>query len=93
MAGTITPIRRSEESLPIRRICTTYCAAFVLVLQELVGGRTTGVLPILQNIFLEGLRPSGPVQEAIGQFVAARQVAGHPVIVTRWERELKKKNG
>jgi hypothetical protein len=54
-------------------------------LQELVGGRTMEVLPNLQNIFLEGYDPSGPVEEAIGQFVASRQVASHPVAVSRWE--------
>jgi hypothetical protein len=43
------------------------------------------VLPNLQNIFLEGHDPSGPVDEAIGQFVASRQVASHPVAVSRWE--------
>jgi hypothetical protein len=38
----------------------------------------TVVLPALQNMFLEGLdslESSGPVQEGIGQFVAARQSA------------------
>jgi hypothetical protein len=54
-------------------------------LQELVGRRTRGVLPILQNIFLEELEPSGPVQEAIAQFVAARQVTNHPIAVSRWD--------
>jgi hypothetical protein len=54
-------------------------------LQELIGARTTEVLPTLQNIFLEGLHPPGPVQECIGQFVAARQVAGHPIAISRWE--------
>jgi hypothetical protein len=53
-------------------------------LQELVGRRTTEVLPTLQNIFLEELELSGPVQEAIGQFVAARQVIGHPIAVSPW---------
>jgi hypothetical protein len=43
-------------------------------LQELAGTRATEVLPTLQNIFLEGLGPSGPVQEGIQQFVATRQV-------------------
>ena len=60
-------------------------------LQELVEGRATEVLstvlPTLQNIFVEGLELSGPVQEGIGQFVAARQVAGHPIAVSRWTRE------
>jgi hypothetical protein len=52
-------------------------------LQELVGGRTTEVLPSLQNIFLAGFDRSGPssFQEAIGQFVAARQLSGHPIVV------------
>jgi hypothetical protein len=50
-------------------------------LQELVGGRTTEVLPSLQNIFLERFEPSGPFQEAIGQFVAARQLSGRPIAV------------
>jgi hypothetical protein len=51
-------------------------------LQELVGERVIEVLPALQNIFLEEFHPSGPVQEAIGKFVAARQLAGHPIIVS-----------
>jgi F-box-like len=56
-------------------------------LQELVGGRTTEVLPTLQNIFLEGHpSSSGPVQEGIGQFVATRQVTRRPVAVSRWDR-------
>ena len=54
-------------------------------LQELVGGRTTGVLPALQNISLKGLQPSGPVQEGIGQFVASRQVTSRPIAVYRWD--------
>ena len=55
-------------------------------LQELVGGRTTEVLPTLQNIFLEGLQPSGPDQEGIVKFVAARQLSDHPITVSLWER-------
>jgi hypothetical protein len=50
-------------------------------LQELVGGRTTDVLPSLQNIFLEKFEQSGAFQEAIGQFVAVRQLSGHPIAV------------
>jgi hypothetical protein len=55
-------------------------------LQELVEGRTAEVLPALQNIFLEELLPSGPVQEGIGKFVAARQLSGHSVTVSLWEK-------
>jgi hypothetical protein len=50
-------------------------------LQELVGGRTTEVLPSVQNVFLEKFEPSGAFQEAIGQFVAARQLSGHPIAI------------
>jgi hypothetical protein len=53
----------------------------VSALEELVGGRTMEVLPSLQNIFLNLFELSGPFQEAIGQFLAARQLSGHPVAV------------
>jgi hypothetical protein len=57
-------------------------------LQELVGARTTDVLPTLENIFLAGLQPSGPLQEGIEKFVAARQLISHPVAVSRsWNPE------
>jgi hypothetical protein len=49
----------------------------VSALQELIGDRTTEVLPILKNTFLEGFQAPGPVQEGIGQFVAARQLTRH----------------
>jgi hypothetical protein len=55
-------------------------------LQELVGESTAEVLPVLQNIFLEELEPSGPVQEVIGKLVAAREVTTHPISVLSWER-------
>jgi hypothetical protein len=48
-------------------------------LQELDGEGAIQVLPMLQAIFLEGLQSRGPVQEAIGQFVAVRQLSGHMV--------------
>jgi hypothetical protein len=59
----------------------------VPALQEPVEGRVTEVLPTLQNIFLEGLEPAGPVQEGIGNFVAARQITSLPIAVSRWVRE------
>jgi hypothetical protein len=55
-------------------------------------GRATDVLPTLENIFLEGLESSGPVQEEIGRFVAARQVSSHPVTISLWENSEKDKN-
>jgi hypothetical protein len=59
----------------------------VPALQELVGERTTEVLPVLQKIFLGGRRRSGPVREGIRQFVATQQVTSHPVAVSRWFRQ------
>ena len=53
-------------------------------LQELVGGRSMEVFPTLQNVFLKGLQPSGPVQEGIGQFISSRQAIGRPIAVSRW---------
>ena len=61
-------------------------SCIVPALEELVGGRTTEVLPALRNIFLEGLQPSEPIQEGIGQFVASRQVTNHPIAITCWIR-------
>jgi hypothetical protein len=54
-------------------------------LQELVGGSTTEVLPSLENIFLEGFQPSGPLHEGIEKFVAARRLTSHPVAVSGWD--------
>jgi hypothetical protein len=55
-------------------------------LRELVAGESvTEVLPALRSILLEEPLPLGPVQEAIGQFVAARQLAGHPITVSHWK--------
>ena len=66
-------------------LCDEFAPRIVFALQELVGVRTTEVLSNLQNIFLEDLQVSGPVQEGIRQFVAARQVTGHPIAVSRWD--------
>ena len=56
-------------------------------LQELVGDRITEVFPNLQNIFVNGLEPSGPFQENIGQLVAARQLSDHPIAISLWDRD------
>ena len=52
-------------------------------LQEFVESRATEFLPALQNIFVEGLKSSGLVQESIGHFVAARQVVGQRIAISR----------
>ena len=53
-------------------------------LQELVGRRTTEVLPTLKNIFSGVFQPSRPIHEGIEKFVTARRLTNHPVAVSFW---------
>ena len=70
-------------------VCKKFVPRIAPVLQELVVGRTTEVLPTLENIFLEGFQPpSGPLHEGIKPFLAARRLTGQPVAVSRWDRDL-----
>ncbi len=59
-----------------------FAAGVAAALQEFVG---TEVLPSLQNIFVEGLEPSGPFLKNIGQFVATRRLSGHPITFFVWD--------
>jgi hypothetical protein len=65
-----------------------FAPGIAAALQELPGTRITGVLPSLQNIFVQELEPLGAFQENIGQFVAARQLSGHPITISVWECPL-----
>jgi len=60
-----------------------FAPGIAAALQDIVG---TEVLPSLQNIFVEGLELSGPFQDNIGQFVAARELSGHSITVSVWDR-------
>ena len=68
-------------------LCEKIVLHIAPALQEFVGGRTTEVLPTLENIFLERFQPSEPLHEGIEEFVAARRFTGHPVAVSRWDRD------
>jgi hypothetical protein len=46
----------------------------------------TEVLPALENVFIEKLRLYGPVAEAFWVFSSARQLSGHPIVVSHWDR-------
>ncbi|KAF8503244.1 hypothetical protein F5888DRAFT_1886945 [Russula emetica] len=59
-----------------------FASCIAPALQELAGE----VLPSLQNLFLEDLHTSGHADEAIGKFVAARRLAGHPIVFSNWDR-------
>jgi hypothetical protein len=54
-------------------------------LQELAEDRGTKVLSSLQNISIAESQSSESIQEAIGQFAAARELSGWPVTVDTWE--------
>jgi hypothetical protein len=49
------------------------------------GERTMNVLPMLRDLFLERPRPSESLPETVVSFIAARKLAGHPVVVHRRE--------
>ena len=56
-------------------------------LEELAGEGVMGVLPALQNIFLQGPKPSERIKKSIGEFIAARQVLDSPVTVYQRDGE------
>ena len=58
-----------------------------LALQELVGERTTVVLPTLKNIFVKSFEPPGTLHEGLEDFVAARRLTSHPVTVSHLNRK------
>jgi hypothetical protein len=62
-----------------------FAPGVAVALQDLVG--ITEVLPRLQNIFVEELEPSGPLQESFGRFVAARQPIA--ISVRSWKKPPK----
>jgi hypothetical protein len=71
----VKDLHMSQEILP----------RITAALLELVAGESvTEVLPALRSVFLEEPLSLGPVQESIGLFVAARQLAGHPITVSHW---------
>ena len=59
-----------------------FARGIAAALKELVGDRTTEVLPNLRKISVEGLERSGPFQENIEQFTAARRHSSHPITIS-----------
>ena len=57
-------------------------------LQGLVGERATDVFPALEGLYLEEFRPPRHVRKAIRRFIAARQLLGRLVAVSRWKTDL-----
>ena len=50
-------------------------------LRELTKDRATKVSPTLQNVFLDGPQPLGPIQDALADFITEQQLSSHPVAV------------
>jgi hypothetical protein len=67
-------------------ICRELLSRITHALQELIGERATELMPALQTLSSREPFPSGPVQDAIENFVASRQLAGRPIAVSarRW---------
>lgn len=77
-----------ELLLPFTRVKNLYLSenfarGIIRALEELVGGRTTEILPALQKIFVARHIPRH-VRTAIEHFVAMRQHSGHPITVSHW---------
>jgi len=77
------------QSLYVSKNLVPFVAA---ALQELTGELAVEVLPALRILSLEGLQPSGPVQDGIRLFVAARQLSDFPVAIQGWDRITDAKN-
>ena len=89
----IENIEWMELLLPFTAVKNLYLSKqfaphIALVLQEMTVGGTTEVLTTLQNLYLEGFRPSESVEEGIERFISARQLTDHPVAVSIWDRDL-----
>jgi hypothetical protein len=85
-SAKFTAVKSHEKS--VYSISRLFRKCIAPDLQGLVGDseRIKGVLPALKALFLEDTIPSEPVQECIGQFVAAslaaRQLSSHPIFVS-----------
>jgi hypothetical protein len=72
------------KALYLSRIFAPHIAP---ALEELVGERVPEVLPALQTLYFEEPLVYGTVfGDTVGLFVASREVVGHPVSISQWER-------
>jgi hypothetical protein len=96
----LLPIADDESWLqlfqPFITVQNLYLSKHVLpdvvpVLRELIGERTTEVLPELRILFVEEFKKSWDEQESIQSFIAARTLSNRPIVVkqctasSRWE--------
>ena len=67
-------------------ISYSFAPTIAYSLEELIGERVGEVLPALETLFIEeSYLLEKEIKEAIGRFIAARQLAGRTIAVCRWE--------
>ena len=75
---------RREGSLHIRGIQAAYRAHPERTRRGKSDGSVTRPTGSLLALLLEETHLSGPVREAIGEFIAARRFAGRRIVVSHW---------
>jgi hypothetical protein len=72
-----------------------YVPHILPVLQQIIGGRMTELLPMVQNLFLEGYQSSGPRPEGIEQFVPVLLpvFSGRTMNFFHWDRDSDRESG
>jgi hypothetical protein len=77
---TVTNLYVSEEYVPHIAFACQETA-----IQDIAG--EIGVLPALENLFLEGYSPWRPLQDAVTNFIVGRQLSNLPIAVSCWDRK------
>ena len=85
MAGTATPIHLCEAPGLIQKLVQLLAPALQVLAEERMV--PVEALPALERLSLRGPQPSGPVKEAIGKFITARQLFGRPIAVDHVDDE------
>jgi len=73
-------------SLKKLHLCEEVALHIVHALKEVAGERERGMLPTLQNIFIERFQSSEVVRDLVEEFVITRQLSGRHVAVHDWEQ-------
>ena len=75
------PLLRQFKALEELYLANGLAPLVAPALQELAEESAPEVLPALRYLIIGWPQPSGPIREAIGKFVAARQLSGRPIAV------------
>jgi hypothetical protein len=64
-----------------------YVPHILPVLQHIVAGEMTELLPMVQNLFVEGYQSSGPRPEGIEQLISVLLLSGRTMTFFNWDRD------